>query len=189
MIASVIAANVKVLCAVWDLMYYTFNLAPKMIKVINANFTTSAHIAQSTCYKLVRIYSTELNLKDKPFFFSFLERWQKILCGTNGDSLVRYAKKYVGSNPTIVSKNKKIWIKKLKMAKNLFNAFRKVKIENTLYAGGKTEYSQMNERELKETVLICVDNMINYSTINCCEFQNRNFLEKVKIIIENNEIN
>lgn len=47
----------------------------------------------------------------------------------------------------------------------------------------------MNERELKETVLICVDNMINYSTINCCEFQNRNFLEKVKIIIENNEIN
>lgn len=79
--------------------------------------------------------------------------------------------------------------KEIEMAKNLFNAFRKVKIENTLYAGGKTEYSQMNERELKETVLICVDNMINYSTINCCEFQNRNFLEKVKIIIENNEIN
>lgn len=27
--------------------------------------------------------------------------------------------------------------KEIEMAKNLFNAFRKVKIENTLYAGGK----------------------------------------------------
>lgn len=48
-----IAANVKVLCAVWDLMYYTFSLAPKPIKGTNAELTTSAHIAQNTCYALV----------------------------------------------------------------------------------------------------------------------------------------
>jgi len=46
-----IAANVKVLCAVWDLMHYTFNLALKLIKGKNAEFTTSAHIAQNTCYR------------------------------------------------------------------------------------------------------------------------------------------
>ena len=45
-------ANVKVLCAVWDLMHYTSSLAPKLIKGTNAEFTTSAHIAQNTCYRL-----------------------------------------------------------------------------------------------------------------------------------------
>jgi hypothetical protein len=44
--------NVKVLCAVWDLMHNTFNLALKLIKGTNAAITTLAHIAQNTCYGL-----------------------------------------------------------------------------------------------------------------------------------------
>ena len=50
MILSIVA-NVKVLCAVWGLMHYTFSLAPKLIKGTNAELTTSAHIAQNTCYR------------------------------------------------------------------------------------------------------------------------------------------
>lgn len=53
--------NVKVLCAVWDLMHYTFNLAPKLIKGTNADFTTSAHIAQNTCYSQYGLISTNFN--------------------------------------------------------------------------------------------------------------------------------
>jgi len=56
-----IALNVKVLCAVWDLMHYTFNLAPKLIKGTNADFTTSAHIAQNTCYRLAGFSAQKLN--------------------------------------------------------------------------------------------------------------------------------
>lgn len=56
---SAIAGNVKVLCAVWDLMHYTFNIELKLIKGTNAEFTTSAHIAQNTCYKLAAVFHTE----------------------------------------------------------------------------------------------------------------------------------
>jgi len=52
------AVNVKVLCAVGDLMHYTFNIELKLIKGTNAEFTTSAHIAQNRCYKLAAVYQT-----------------------------------------------------------------------------------------------------------------------------------
>jgi hypothetical protein len=32
------------LCAVWDLLHHTFNLAPMLIKGTNAEFTTSARL-------------------------------------------------------------------------------------------------------------------------------------------------
>ena len=56
-----ITHNVKVLCAVWYFMHYTFNLAPKLIKGTNADFTTSAHIAQNTCYRLAGFSAQKLN--------------------------------------------------------------------------------------------------------------------------------
>ena len=56
-----ISPNGMVLCAVWDLMHYTFNLAPKPIKGTNAYFTTSAHIAQNTCYRLAGFSAQKLN--------------------------------------------------------------------------------------------------------------------------------
>jgi len=56
---------VKVLCAVWDLMHYTFNLAPMLIKGTNAEFTTSAHIAQSTCYRLAGFLALNFNQRTK----------------------------------------------------------------------------------------------------------------------------
>lgn len=49
---NLIATNVEVLCAVWDLMHYAFNLAQKPIRGTNSDITTSAHIAQNTCYGL-----------------------------------------------------------------------------------------------------------------------------------------
>ena len=48
---SKVAYNGNGLCAVWDLMHYTFNIELKLIKGTNAEFTTSAHIAQNTCYR------------------------------------------------------------------------------------------------------------------------------------------
>ena len=68
--------NVKVLCAVWDLMHYTFNLAPMMIKGTNAEFTTSAHIAQNTCYRLAGFSAQKLNRRTKEKSIKN-ERWQK----------------------------------------------------------------------------------------------------------------
>ena len=56
-VCSGIAGNGSVLCAVWDLMYYTFNLVPKLIKGTKADFTTSAHIAQNTCYMKVGFHA------------------------------------------------------------------------------------------------------------------------------------
>jgi len=56
-----LAGNGSVLCAVWDLMHYTFNLAPKLIKGTNADFTTSAPIAQNTCYRLAGFSAQKLN--------------------------------------------------------------------------------------------------------------------------------
>jgi len=59
--SATLAANIKVLCAVWDLLHYTFNPAPKLIKGTNAEFTTSAHIAQNTCYRLAGFSAQKLN--------------------------------------------------------------------------------------------------------------------------------
>lgn len=47
-----VAANVKVLCAVGDFGNGTFNLPPKLDSSSNAQLTTSAPIAQNTCYGL-----------------------------------------------------------------------------------------------------------------------------------------
>ena len=47
-----ISANVKVLCAVGDFENGTFNLPPKPDRSINVQLTTSAPIAQNTCYGL-----------------------------------------------------------------------------------------------------------------------------------------
>ena len=52
--------NVQVLCAVWDLMHYTFNIALKLTKGTNAEFTTSGHIAQNTCYRLAGFSTQKL---------------------------------------------------------------------------------------------------------------------------------
>ena len=48
----VIATNVKVLCAVGDFGNGTFNLPQKLDSSSNAQLTTSAPIAQNTCYGL-----------------------------------------------------------------------------------------------------------------------------------------
>lgn len=53
---SRIAHNVKVLCAVGDFENGTFNLPPKLNSSSNAQLTTSAPIAQNTCYKLTADY-------------------------------------------------------------------------------------------------------------------------------------
>lgn len=66
------AYNVKRLCAVGDFENGIFNLPQKLNSSSNAQLTTSAPIAQNTCYKLVRFISTELELKNETFFFSFL---------------------------------------------------------------------------------------------------------------------
>ena len=47
-----VTENVEVFCAMWDLMHYAFNLAQKPIRGTNSDITTSAHIAQNTCYGL-----------------------------------------------------------------------------------------------------------------------------------------
>ena len=54
-----IAGNVKVLCAVGDFGNGTFNLAQKPDRSTNVQLTTSAPIAQNTCYKLAAVYYTE----------------------------------------------------------------------------------------------------------------------------------
>jgi len=59
--ADVYCENVKVLCAVWDLMHYAFNLAQKPIRGTNSDITTSAHIAQNTCYRLAGFSVQKLN--------------------------------------------------------------------------------------------------------------------------------
>ena len=71
-----IAHNVKVLCAVWDLMHYTFNSAPMLIKGTNTDITTSAHIAQNTCYRLAGFSAQKLNRRTKEKSIKN-ERWQK----------------------------------------------------------------------------------------------------------------
>ena len=48
--------NVKVLCAVGDFENGTFKLPPKLNSSSNAQLTTSAPIAQNTCYKLAADY-------------------------------------------------------------------------------------------------------------------------------------
>ena len=60
-----ITHNVKVLCAVWDLMHYTFNSAPMLIKGTNTDITTSAHIAQNTCYRLAGFLAQMFNRSTK----------------------------------------------------------------------------------------------------------------------------
>ena len=65
-----------VLCAVWDLMHYTFNIAPKLIKGTNAELTMSAHIAQNTCYRLAGFSAQKLNRRTKEKSIKN-ERWQK----------------------------------------------------------------------------------------------------------------
>ena len=45
-------ANVKVLCAVGDYENGTFNIPPKPDSSRNVQLTTSAPIAQNTCYGL-----------------------------------------------------------------------------------------------------------------------------------------
>ena len=47
-----LAGNVKVLCAVGDFGNGTFNLPQKLDSSSNAQLTTSAPIAQNTCYGL-----------------------------------------------------------------------------------------------------------------------------------------
>jgi hypothetical protein len=47
-----LAHNVKVLCAVGDFGNGTFNLPQKLDSSSNAQLTTSAPIAQNTCYGL-----------------------------------------------------------------------------------------------------------------------------------------
>ena len=47
-----IAYNVKMLCAVGDFGNGTFNLPQKLDSSSNAQLTTSAPIAQNTCYGL-----------------------------------------------------------------------------------------------------------------------------------------
>ena len=64
--------NVKRLCAGGDLEQESFKLAQKPIRITDVEFSNSTPLAQNRCYKLVWYYSTELNLKDKAFFFSFL---------------------------------------------------------------------------------------------------------------------
>jgi hypothetical protein len=76
MVVGSIAHNVKVLCAVWILLHYTFNLAPKLIKGTNAEFTTSAHIAQNTCYRLAEFSVQKLNRSTNKKSLKN-ERWQK----------------------------------------------------------------------------------------------------------------
>jgi len=60
-----VARNGQGLCAVWDLMHYTFNLAPKLVNGTNAELTTSAHIAQNTCYRLAGFSAQKLNRRTK----------------------------------------------------------------------------------------------------------------------------
>ena len=52
----IIATNVKVLCAVGDFENEIFNLPPKLNSSSKAQSTTSAPIAQNTCYKMAADY-------------------------------------------------------------------------------------------------------------------------------------
>ena len=56
-----IATNVKVLCAVGDFGNGTFNLRQKPISSTNVQLTTSAPIAQNTCYRLAGFSAQKLN--------------------------------------------------------------------------------------------------------------------------------
>ena len=51
-VVPIIAANVKVLCAVGDFENGNFNLLQKPNKSTNIQLTTSAPIAQNMCYGL-----------------------------------------------------------------------------------------------------------------------------------------
>ena len=53
--------NVKVLCAVGDFGDGTFNLLQKTDSSIYVQLTTSAPIAQNTCYKLAGFSAQKLN--------------------------------------------------------------------------------------------------------------------------------
>lgn len=72
-------------------------------------------------------------------------------------------------------------------AKELFDAFKEVKIEYTPFAGGRTEYSELNYREKKQCALILANFLLP-------EYADRHpdaerYMKKVITIIENDELN
>ncbi len=71
-------------------------------------------------------------------------------------------------------------------AKELFNAFNQVKIEYTPFAGGRTEYSELNYREKKECALIAANLLLKD---NLDSIESEKFYKKVITIIEDNEFN
>jgi len=66
-----------VLCAVGDFGNGTFNLRQKPISSTNVQLTTSAPIAQNTCYRLAG-FSAETSLKARKELFLIFLGW--ILC-------------------------------------------------------------------------------------------------------------
>lgn len=71
-------------------------------------------------------------------------------------------------------------------AKKIFNAFKEVKVEYTSFAGGRTEYSELNYREKKECALICANLLLKN---NLDSIESEKYYKKVITIIENDEIN
>ena len=76
MVSFSIAPNVKVLCAVGDFGNVTFNLPQKPDSITNVQLTTSAPIAQNTCYRLAGFSAQKLNRRTKEKSIKN-ERWQK----------------------------------------------------------------------------------------------------------------
>ncbi len=60
--------NVKVLCAVGYFENETFNLPQKSDRNTNVQLTTTAPIAQNTCYKLAAVSGTKPKLEHETFF-------------------------------------------------------------------------------------------------------------------------
>lgn len=71
-------------------------------------------------------------------------------------------------------------------AKELLDAFKEVKIEYTPYAGGRTEYSELNYREKKQCALITANILLKD---NLDSIESNSFYKKVITIIENDELN
>lgn len=71
-------------------------------------------------------------------------------------------------------------------AKELLDAFKEVKIEYTTHAGGRTEYSKLNDREKKQCALIASEFLLKD---NLDSAESERFYKKVITIIENDELN
>ena len=71
-------------------------------------------------------------------------------------------------------------------AKELLDAFKEVKIEYTPFAGGRTEYSELNYREKKECALVTAKFLLKD---NLDSIESERFYKKVITIIEKDELN